>query len=363
MRRCPALAVLLLGAGAAACAPPEKGAGVNASGVFTRAAWHLMVECEGQELAHKTTYVYPGNTEASTYAIEDHDGDLVVRYGDVEIGTGHRDHDGIVVDLVALDDDPDATVAWRLRATVETDLPFNGKVIVGSLDPAVAPLEGGEPGACSFGSRNTVWWAEEPDPDALTRDAIAGDEPAAVLGTYDLFAWWVRLGTVSPDPLKGVDRATIAGDLISLAISPDPSIDSHTGGGVLVRDGVTTPGVGVADETGLWFEQADFSLVNVSVSHAVIHNENRSEGQSEAVQRVMVGWVDGSLYIEPDFYPPGITGPSGWLKIERPGLAFWEDVDYGPAGEPGAPPPFAPRKSLIAGELEGRHVLVDGVPR
>ena len=339
-----------------ACSLPDEASGPNASGVYTRAAWHFMVSCETQELAHKATIVYPANTEASTYVIEDRSGDLEVRFGDVVIGTGSRDGKDITIDLTGIDDAPEPVLEWRLRARIEESLPFHAQALVGSVEPADAPTEG--PG-CSFGAKNLVWWAEEPDVAALGRAAIAGDDPGPLLGAYDLFAWWVRLGSVSPDPQKGVDRATIAGDLISLAISPDPSIEVDIDGVVYARDGVTTPGVGVADETGLWFEQADHELVDVSISQAVLLNENRSEGQSPAVQRVVVGFVDGSLHINPDFYPPGVTGPAGWLKIERPGLAFWEDVDYGPAGEPGGVP-FATSSRVISAK-PGRQRFVDGV--
>lgn len=339
-----------------ACSLPDEASGPNASGVYTRAAWHFMVSCETQELAHKTTIVYPANTEASTYVIEDRSGDLEVRFGDVVIGTGSRDGKDITIDLTQIDDAPEPVVDWRLRARIEESLPFHAKALVGSVEPAEAPTEG--PG-CSFGGKNLVWWAEEPDVAGLGRSAIAGDDPGPLLGVYDLFAWWVRLGSVSPDPQKGVDRATIAGDLISLAVSPDPSIEVDIDGVVYARDGVTTPGIGVADPTGLWFEQADHALVDVSISQAVLLNENRSEGQSPAVQRVIVGFVDGSLHINPDFYPPGVTGPAGWLKIERPGLAFWEDVDYGPAGEPGGVPFSTPSRVISA--KPGRQRFVDGV--
>jgi len=348
---------------AASCSIPfeEERHGPNASGVYTRAAWHLMVSCEGQELAHKATIVYPANTEASTYVIEDHSGDLEVRFGDVVIGTGSRDGKDITIDLTQLDDSPEPVVDWRLRARIEESLPFHAKALVGHLEPAVAPTEG--PG-CSFGEKNLVWWAEEPDPEGLRRSGIVGDEPGPLLGMYDLFAWWIRLGSVSPDPQKGVDRATIAGDLVSLAVSPDPSIEVDAEGAVFVRNGVTTPGVGVADPTGLWFQQADHQLVDVSVSQAVLLDENRSEGQAIGVQRVVVGFVDGSVHIDPDFYPTGVTGPAGWLKIERPGLAFWEDVDYGPAGEPGAAS-FAPAASptRVIEATPGRQRFVDGVLR
>lgn len=354
-RRLAPLAVLPL----AACAARDDASGPNASGVYTRAAFHLMVSCEGQEFAHKATIVYPANTEASTYVIEDHHGDLVMRYGDVEIGTGSRDGELITIDMTQIDSSPEPLVDWRLRARVEESLPFHAKALVGNLEPASAPTEGD---GCSFNEHNVVWFAEEPDPDALSASALEGGNPGPLLGAYDLFAWWIRLGSVSPDPQKGVDRATIAGDLISLAVSPDPSIEVDIDGVVFARDGVTTPGIGVADETGLWFEQADYDIVDVSVSQAVLFNENRAEGNAVGVQRVIVGFVDGSLNIDPDFYPPGVTGPAGWLKIDRPGLAFWEDVDYGPAGEPGAVPSFAASSRVIEA-APGRQRLVDGVPQ
>lgn len=354
-RRFASLAVLPL----AACTARDDSGGPNASGVFTRAAFHQMVSCEGQEYAHKATIVYPANTEASTYVIEDHQGDVVMRYGDVEIGTGTREGELVTIDMTQLDDSPEPPVEWRLRARVEESLPFHAKVIVGNLEPAIAATEG-DGTNCSFTERNLAWFAEEPDPHALSASALEGGNPGPLLGTYDLFAWWVRLGSVSPDPQKGVDRATIAGDLISLAVSPDPSIEVDIEGVVFARDGVTTPGIGIADETGLWFEQADHDIVDVSVSQAVLLNDNRSEGNAVAMQRVIVGFVDGSLNIDPDFYPPGVTGPAGWLKIDRPGLAFWEDVDYGPAGEQGAVPSFATSSRVI--EMKpGRQRLVDGV--
>lgn len=339
---------------AGACAPPSGG-GENASGTFTRAAFHLMVECDGAEYARKSTIVYPANTEASTYVIEDRGGDLVVRYGDEEIGSGRRDGDALTIDLTRIDDDPDAAVSWRLRGRIERSLPFHTRTLVGHLEPAAAPFDGED---CSFGSRNVVWWAEEPDPEALVSAALGGVDPDPVLGAYDLFAWWVRLGSVSPDPQKGADRATIAGDLISLALSPDPRIEAGDDGAVRAHNGVTAPGVGIADPTGLWFEQGDHLLVDVSVSQAVIAGDDGAEGQEAGVQRVLAGFVDGSLYIDPDFYPTGVTGPSGWLKIDRPGLAFWEDVDYGPGGEPGAAAAARPLRVL---PMSGRQHLVDGV--
>lgn len=354
-RRSVLLAVLPL----AACSARDEAHGPNASGVYTRAAFHLMVTCEEQEYAHKTTLVYPANTEAQTYVIEDQGGDLVMRYGEVEIGSGSRDGELLTIDLHQIDDSPEPAVDWRLRARVEENLPFHARVVVGNLEPASAPTEGD---GCSFNERNLVWFAEEPDPDALGASVLEGGNPGPLLGAYDLFAWWIRLGSVSPDPQKGVDRATIAGDLISLALSPDPSIDVDIDGVVFARDGVTTPGLGIADETGLWFEQGDHDIVDVSVSQAVLLNTNRSEGNEVGVQRIIVGFVDGSLNIDPDFYPPGVTGPSGWLKIDRPGLAFWEDVDYGPAGEPGAPPSFSARSRVIEA-APGRQRLVDGVPQ
>lgn len=73
--------------------------------------------------------------------------------------------------------------------------------------------------------------------------------------------------------------------------------------------------------------------------------------------------MDGSLPIDSAFCPPGITGPSGWLKIDRPGLAFWEDVDHGPGGEPGAVTATGAPARIVVVAAGARHRLADGVLR
>ncbi len=349
-------ALLLLAAAAASCDSGERR--IPVAGAYTRAAFHLSLHCPHETPEyHEADFLYPLDSPAHTFTLLEDGSRLAMRWDDVALAQGART--GNDVELVFDRRDPFSaplTGRWHFHGRVRDDFTFHERTLVGQVDQGT--FDDGED-LCLITPRSVAWFTTRPRNAGL--DSVGFRRDALARGAWNRFVWFLDVG-----PL-GMERK---GDPGQRGRNLEVFSFASTGGGgvttgddaAFVDDGFPQDGGGQhpASASGGAVEYVSTNgNWDVRVGQDVLWEDGFPIGTGPGVHRVLAGFVYGSVDVNPSLYPFGWTGPSGMQPLQKPGLAFFLELDH-------APPQTAVERRAIPVRAfdEGRPVLLwDGLPR
>ena len=209
---------------------------------------------------------------------------------------------------------------------------------------------------CLITPRSIAWFTTRP---RLPPPVLANRRDADASGAFNRFVWFLDIG-----PL-GIERK---GDPGQRGESVEVFQFAATGGGQIatgnevafVDDGFPQDGGGLhpgsASGPSVSYRSTNADW-DVTVGQDVLWDDGLPRGTSPGVHRLIAGFVTGRVRVDPTLYPPGWTGATGMLPLQRTGLALFLDLDD-KAGTPARIAPVLPAR-IADGD---RIVLRDGIP-
>ena len=346
------LAVVLFSAGCGS----RGAADIPLAGAYTRAAYHLTLFCPHETPQfHDADLLYPLNTSAHTFTLsEGGEGSVAMRWDDITLATGNRHRNDVDLSIVRRDRFTPPHASWHFHGQVRDDFTFHERTLVGQID--IGTFHDGTE-TCEITPRSVAWFTTRARGFDLA--TVGNARGGNADGLFNRFVWFLDLG-----PL-GMERKGDPGQRgRNLEIF---KLTSTSGGRVATGDAAAFVDAGLPQDGGGLHpgsaagDSVLYTATNTDwetkVGLDLLWDDGLPAGTSPGVHRLLAGFVSGAARVDANLYPQGWSGPTGMQPIQKPGLAYFLDLDQS------SRVPSAVRRRIFAPQGDRPVFLLDGEQR